>query len=184
MDASHWNRTLIDPVSPERDHIRGPQQAPVVLVEYGDFECPYCAAAHPAVEAVRAAMGPSLSFVFRHFPLTTVHPHAWPAAESAESAGAQGDFWDMHDLLFEDNRHLETPDLIARAEALDLDLEEFAAALVTDEFAGRIQADLLSGVRSEVAGTPTFFVNGARYAGPPEYQSLLSAVEMVGARLT
>src|ERR1700722_483273 len=100
MSATTWRSMLTMPVSPARDHIRGPIDAPVTLLEYGDYECPYCGAAHPVVEAVREAMGPSLTFAFRHFPLTTVHPHAFAAAESAEAAGAQGQFWEMHDLLF------------------------------------------------------------------------------------
>lgn len=179
MSMTGWGVTLVEPVSPERDHIRGAAQAPVGLLEYGDYECPFCGAAQPVVERVRAAMGPALTFAFRHFPLTTVHPHAWAAAEAAESAGAQGQFWEMHDLLYEDQRHLDVPDLLARAKALDLDLEEFAAGLATDAFAGKIQADFLSGVRSGVPGTPTFFVNGARYSGPPDYPSLLSAVQSV-----
>ncbi|MCU1492621.1 MAG: oxidoreductase [Acidimicrobiaceae bacterium] len=184
MRMTGWGSTLIEPVSPERDHIRGPQRAPVTLLEYGDFECPYCGAAHPVVEAVRATMGQSLSFAFRHFPLTTVHPHAWSAAEAAESAGAQSHFWQMHDLLFEDQRHLNAPDLIARALALDIDVDEFTKALAADAFADRIQADVMSGVRSGVPGTPTFFVNGIRFGGSPDYESLLSAVQIVGARAT
>lgn len=184
MTMTGWGSTLIEPVSPERDHIRGPQKAPVTLLEYGDFECPFCGAAYPVVEAVRETMGPSLAFAFRHFPLTTVHPHALPAAEAAESAGAQGKFWPMHDLLFEDQRHLETPDLIARARELGLDAKVFTETLAVGTFLDRIQADFLSGVRSGVQGTPTFFVNGLRFSGAPDYDSLLDAVQMVGVRAT
>lgn len=181
MTTTGWGMTLSEPVSPDRDHIRGPQQAPVTLLEYGDFQCPFCGAAHPVVEAVRATMGDSLSFAFRHFPLTTVHPYALSAAEAAEAAGAQGYFWEMHDLLFEDQSHLEIGDLIARARALNLDLEEFTAALASEAFDDRIQADFLSGVRSGVSGTPTFFVNGVRYGGAVDYENLLRAVQIVGA---
>jgi protein-disulfide isomerase len=176
--------TLVEPVQPERDHIRGPLRAPVTLLEYGDFECPYSGAAHPVVEAVRATMGRSLSFAFRQFPLTTVHPHAWLAADAVEAAGERGHFWQMHDLLFEDQGHLEPPDLVARARALDLDVNGFAAALAMDAFSDHIQADLMSGVRSGVPGTPTFFVNGTRYGGALDYESLLGAVQPMGARAT
>jgi protein-disulfide isomerase len=181
MSTSDGGMSLTEPVSIARDHIRGPQHAPVTLLEYGDYECPYCGAAHPVVEAVREAMGPSLTFAFRNFPLTAVHPHAFAAAESAEAAGAQGQFWEMHDLLLEDQRHLEMPDLIARATALDLDVEEFTAAIVSGAFANRVQADFLGGVRSGVRGTPTFFVNGVRYSGTPDYVNLLRAVQVVVA---
>ncbi|MCU1491922.1 MAG: oxidoreductase [Acidimicrobiaceae bacterium] len=184
MSMTDWGSTLTEPVSPERDHIRGPQQAPVTLLEYGDYECPYCGAAYPVVEAVRDTMGDALSFAYRHFPLTTVHPRAYQAAQAAEAAGAQRQFWPMHDLLFEDQRHLDLPDLLGRARVLDLDVDEFTAALATDAFADRIEADFISGVRSGVPGTPTFFVNGIRYGGPPDYDNLLRAVQMVEARVT
>jgi protein-disulfide isomerase len=176
-----WGGTLVEPVSPERDHIRGPVDAPVTLLEYGDYECPFCGAAYAVVEAVRTTMGQSLAFSYRHFPLTTVHPHAWSAAVAAEAAGVQGHFWGMHDLLFEDQRHLEIADLIARAKVLDLDVDEFAEALATNALADRVQADFMSGVRSGVPGTPTFFVNGIRYGGALDYEGLLDAVQTAGS---
>lgn len=171
------------PVSPARDHIRGPVDAPVTLVEYGDFQCPYCAAAHPVVEAVRAEMGEEMRLVFRHFPLRTVHPRAEIAAEAAEAAGAQGRFWPMHDLLFDDNIHLGPNDLVARAEALELQIERFEAELSAHVHAERVHDDFLSGVYSGVQGTPTFFINGWRHQGPFDYQTLLAAARSALTRV-
>ncbi len=181
MNISNWGATLVEPVSAGRDHILGPPDAPTTLLEYGDFQCPFCGAAEPVVEAVRATMGNGLAFAFRHFPLTTIHSHAWPAAEAAEAAGEQGQFWPMHDLLFEDQRHLELPDLVARARKLELDVDRFGTEVSANADAPRIQSDLLSGVRSGVPGTPTFFVNGIRYEGAVDYDSLLRAVQAATA---
>src|SRR5690606_26626032 len=111
---------LVDPVDPELDHIRGPEEAPVTLVEYGDFECPYCGQAEPVVRELLAAFGADLRYVFRHLPLADVHEHAQLAAEAAEAAGAQGRFWEMHDLLFSHQDALEPEDLLSYARALDL----------------------------------------------------------------
>jgi protein-disulfide isomerase len=170
------------PITQGRDHIRGPLDAPVSLVEYGDYECPFCGAAHPVVEAVRERMGDELQFVYRHFPIITAHPHAWTAAESAEAAGAQGRFWEMHDLLFEDQAHLATPDLLARAEALGLGMGQFEQELFSHVHAGRVQEDLLSGVTSGVQGTPTFFINGVLHDGPADFASLLSSIQLALVR--
>jgi protein-disulfide isomerase len=178
MSFTTWDGVLVLPVIAGRDHIRGRLDAPLTLLEYGDFECPYCGAAHPMVEAIRAEMGEALQFVFRHFPLTTVHPHAWDAAEAAEAAGAQGQFWEMHDSLFEDQLHLATPDLLARAVTLGLDVDRFEAELANHVHADRVQEDFLSGVRSGVPGTPTFFINGRRYEGPVDVRSLMGALQL------
>ncbi|MCU1453264.1 MAG: oxidoreductase [Acidimicrobiales bacterium] len=183
MSMSAWESTLVLPVSPERDHIRGPVDAPVTLVEYGDYECPFCAMAHPVVETVRAQLGDQLRFVFRHFPLTTMHPHAQAAAEAAECAGAQGAYWPYHDLLFENQRRLALPDLLARALALGLDGEQFEGELLGHMHLGKVQEDFLSGVRSGVNGTPTFFIEGRRYDGAPDVPSLLAAVQRVLPRV-
>ncbi|HEX3539906.1 MAG TPA: DsbA family protein [Acidimicrobiales bacterium] len=177
-----WGRDLALPVSPERDHLRGPADAPVTLLEYGDYQCPFCGAAVPAIEAVREEMGSELRFAFRHFPLVGVHPYASIAAEAAEASGAQGSFWDMHDLLFADQQHLAPPDLVARAAALGLDVGAFQVDLVEHRHAPRVQEDFLSGVHSGVAGTPTFFINGIRYTGPPDPDHLLAATEVVASR--
>ena len=160
----------------ERDHVLGPATAPVTLVEYGDYECPYCGAAHATVEQVRHVMGNDLRFVYRHFPLTQIHPHAYQAAEAAEAAGAQGRFWEMHDLLFQSQDRLGLRDLIGYAGALDLDLERFVTDLRGQAHAGRLREDFLSGVRSGVNGTPTFFVNGTRHDGGHDLEALLEAL--------
>jgi protein-disulfide isomerase len=166
---------LTVPVS-ERDHVLGPATAPVTLVEYGDYECPFCRAAHASVEQVRQVMGNDLRFVFRHFPLSQIHPHAYQAAEATEAAGAQGRFWEMHHVLFANQDRLGLRDLIGYAGALDLDLERFVTDLRGHAYAGRLREDFLSGVRSGVNGTPTFFVNGIRHDGGYDAQALLEAL--------
>jgi protein-disulfide isomerase len=168
---------LTVPVS-ERDHVLGPATAPVTLVEYGDYECPFCGAAHPILEQVRQVMGDDLRFAYRHFPLSQIHPHAYQAAEAAEAAGAQGRFWEMHDLLFANQDRLGLRDLIGYAGALDLDLERFVTDLRAHAYAGRLREDFLSGVRSGVNGTPTFFVNGMRHDGGYDFEALLEALRV------
>ncbi len=172
---------LVAPVDPARDHIAGPVDAPMQLVEYGDFECPYCALAHPNVAAVQSELGDRLAFVFRHFPLTTAHPHAGVAAEAAEAAGAQGMFWPMHDRLFE-TRALELPDLLGHARDLRLDLDTFTEDLAEHRHAERIREDLASGARSGVSGTPAFFVNGRRHEGDYDARTLLAALSVAPLR--
>jgi protein-disulfide isomerase len=170
------------PVTVGRDHIRGRVDAPITLVEYGDFQCPFCRAAVVEVEQVREALGDALRLVYRHFPLTNVHPYAWGAAEAAEAAGAQGRFWQMHDLLFADQEHLAPPDLLAKAAILGLDIDAFERELVERAYAERVEEDYLSGIRSGVRGTPTFFANGIRYAGPFDAANLLALVEQLARR--
>lgn len=181
MSFTTWDGVLAERLAVGRDHVRGPRGAPVALVEYGDYQCPYCGMAHPVVQALSATLPDEMCFAFRHFPLTTVHPYAWPAAEAAEAAGAQGQFWPMHDLLFEDQEHLAPPDLLARARLLNLDVDRFTEDLRSRVFEGKVQADFLSGVHSGVQGTPTFFINGVRYQGASDYQSLLSALRVAAA---
>jgi protein-disulfide isomerase len=164
------------PVS-ERDHRQGPLTAPATLVEYGDYECPYCGMAHPIVKELKRRLGDQLCFVYRHFPLTQVHQHAEIAAESAEAAGAQGQFWQMHDTLFEHQRALDDVHLVHYANALQLDTDRFKLELAQHLYANRVNEDFLSGVRSGVNGTPTFFVNGLRYDGSYDLASLLTAIE-------
>jgi protein-disulfide isomerase len=158
------NGQLTPPVS-DRDHIAGTDDAPVTLVEYGDYECPYCGMAYPVVKRARQALGDELRFVFRNFPLAEAHPHARLAAEAAEAAGAQEKFWEMHDTLFEHQDALETEDLASYAEAVGLDLARFARELEDGTYAKRVRDDFRSGVKSGVNGTPTFFINGVRYDG-------------------
>jgi protein-disulfide isomerase len=148
----------------------------VTLVEYGDFECPYCGQAHYILQEIAEEMGSELLFVFRHFPLTQVHPHAEMAAMAAEAAGVQGRFWEMHDALFENQRALADEDILRYAEALELDLGRFEEEMRTRRHFPRIREDFMSGVRSGVNGTPTFFINGARHDGSYEYPVLIRAL--------
>ena len=172
---------LVLPVS-ERDHIRGPAQAPVTLAEYGDFECPYCGQAYVVVKDLEQELGALLRVVFRNFPLTTVHPHALEAAEAAESAGAQGRFWEMHDVLFEHQDALELTDLMEYASDLGLDMTRFVRDMTEHAYVDRIREDVLSGARSGVNGTPTFFITGMRHVGSYDFDSLLAAIQDEEAR--
>ncbi len=171
------------PVTPGRDHVRGPVDAPTELVEYGDYGCPFCAAAYPVVEGLLADAGDAIRFAFRHFPMTTVHPHAERAAQAAEAAGAQGRFWSMHELLFANQRRLGDRDLLGYARILDLDMDRFTRELATGVHLDRVRDDLMSGVRSGVNGTPTFFTNGVRHDGPHDARSLAEALGL-GVRST
>jgi protein-disulfide isomerase len=177
MSRTQWEAKLVLPVSEDRDHIQGPPDAAVTLVEYGDYECPFCGAAYPIVKDVQARMGSRLTFVFRNFPITTSHPHAEQAAETAEAAAAQGKFWQMHDLLYENQRRLDDQDLRGYAQQLGLDLESFDRELTEHVHAARVREDFMSGVRSGVNGTPTFYVNGTRYDDPYDAETLLVALE-------
>ena len=168
----------------ESDHAQGPETAPVTLVEYGDYECPSCGAAHPIVKELLARLGRDVRFVFRNFPLSTVHPHAERAAEGAEAAGAQGRFWEMHDLLFENQDALDDEDLVRYAVALGLDDRRFATELASRAHAARVRADFLGGVRSGVNGTPTFFINGVRHDGSYDLGTLLTVIEGAIAEAT
>jgi len=177
MSTTQWEAVLTMPVTEDRDHIEGPADAPVTLVQYGDYECPYCGAAYPIIKEVQARMGKKLRFVFRNFPITTSHPHAERAAEAAEAAGAQGMFWQMHDHLYENQRHLRDDDLHSYAEALGLAVDVFDKEMTEHVHADRIHEDFMSGVRSGVNGTPTFFINGVRHDDSYELETLLSALE-------
>jgi len=166
---------LTPPVS-KRDHTVGPASAAITLVEYGDYECPHCGAAHPTVKEIRRRLGNGLRFAFRHFPLSRIHPHAERAAEAAEAAAAQGKFWQMHDQLFEHQDALDDEYLLAYAAAIGLDVDEFAREMALGVHAPRVREDFLSGVRSGVNGTPTFFINGHRHDGSYDVQTLLAAI--------
>jgi protein-disulfide isomerase len=167
---------LTDPVDPDRDHIRGPRNAPVTLVEYGDFECPYCGRAEPVVRELLAEFGADLRYVFRHLPLEDVHEQARLAAEAAEAAGAQGRFWEMHDLLLTHQDALTIDDLLGYAGALDLDIDRFSTELGKRKYALRVERDIDSADQSGVTGTPTFFANGLRYHGAFDIESLKALV--------
>lgn len=157
--------TLTPPVDDDRDHVQGSASAPVTLVEYGDYQCPYCGMAYPIVKSLQRALGNKLRFVFRNFPLSDSHEFADHAAQTAEAAGAAGKFWEMHDTLYENQEQLSDRDLVTYAEQLGLDTTRLVRDLEEGTYAGRVREDFRSGVRSGVNGTPTFFVNGSRYDG-------------------
>src|SRR6202045_5235934 len=152
------------PVGPA-DHTLDDEHAPVTLVEYGYYECPHCGRAHPVVKALRKHFGKQLRFVYRHFPLTQIHPHAEAAAESAEFAGANGKFWVMHDAIFENQDRLGLPLLFNLAEILGLSQSGLQDALAARQYTPKVRNDLLGGMRSEVNGTPTFFIEGSPHDG-------------------
>ena len=158
------------------DHAQGPPHAPLVLVQYGDYECPYTRRSLAEVAAVRAELGPHLRWIYRNFPLTEIHTHALQAAEAAEAAGGQGRFWEMHALLFAGQDHLEATDLRRYAEELGLDRDRFDLDLDDHVHLARIEADVDGGARSGVGGTPTFFTNGVRHDGPYDAGALLGAL--------
>jgi Na+/H+ antiporter NhaA len=172
---------LVVPVDDKRDHIRGPARAPVTLVEYGDFECPYCGMAEPAVRELLSDFG-DVRYVWRHLPLTDVHPHAQLAAEATEAAGRQGAFWELHDVLLEHQGELTVRHLMEYASSLGLDTERFTADLRKHAGAARVAEDTDSADLSGVSGTPTFFVNGMRHYGAYDIESLSRAVKLALAR--
>ena len=161
----------------ERDHIRGPATAVVTLVEYGDYECPYCRAAVAIVEELQGVLPDHLRFVFRHFPLENVHPHARRAAEAAEAAASQGRFFEMHAALFEHQTALEDDDLRRYADELDLDASRFRADLDAHSHADRVREDFRGGIRSGVRGTPTFYLDEIRYDGLVGVRQFLTAIQ-------
>lgn len=167
---------LLLPVA-ARDHSRGPARAPVTLVEYGDYECPYCGAAHPVVQKLLKRLEHELRFVFRNFPLSTAHPHAQHAAWAAEAAGTLGKFWEMHDWIFEHQDSIDDDGLIEAAGTLGLEPDEFRREVDSEGVRTRVQEDFRSGIRSGVNGTPTFFINGVRYGRPASFEELLEALE-------
>ena len=174
--ASHYGQ-LVPPVS-ERDHATGDPNAPVTLVEYGDYECPHCGLAYPIVKSIQRRLGKKLRFVFRNFPLAEAHPHSRHAAEAAEAAAEHGKFWEMHDALFENQDRLEDEDLMRIARSLRLDPARLATALEEGTFTARVREDFRHGIRSGVNGTPTFFVNGERYDGAwPDEDAFVRALE-------
>ena len=171
---------LTVPVGP-RDHALGDEHAAVTLVEYGDFECPQCTRAFPIVQQVRVAFGERLRFVYRNFPLTNVHPHAQRAAEAAEWAAGQNAFWQMHDGLYTNGGRLAESDILALAERLGLSSGSLRQAWTAHTFIARIKEDFHSGLRSGVAGTPTFFINGVRHEHGWDREALSQAIERAAA---
>jgi protein-disulfide isomerase len=171
------NVAILIPTIGPRDHSDGPESAALTLVEYGDFECPQCGQAFSIIKRVQAALEGRLRFVFRHFPLTSAHPHAQRAAETAEWAASQGAFWPMHDRLFENQDALGEQDLLAHAELLGLDPAGLSRAWAAHTFIPRIKEDFLGGIRAGVKGTPGFFVNGVLHEGRWHADDLLAALD-------
>jgi protein-disulfide isomerase len=167
---------LAEPVT-EQDHSLGPRDAPITLVEYGDYECPDCFNAVPVIQEVRKALGDRLRIIFRHYPQSSIHPHASTAAEAAEAAAEQGKFWEMHQALFKHQKELGTLDLSHLALTLGLEIYQFETSRTRDKHLRRIQADFESGQRSGVKGTPTFFINGRKYVGPTTAAEIIAAAE-------
>ena len=180
MKLQQHSPSLSIPVS-EHDHVQGPPDAPVTLVEYGDYECPYCGQAYPIVKRIQQELGGRLRFVFRNFPLNTIHEHAGVAAQAAEAAAAQGKFWEMHDMLYEHQADLADADLREYALKIGLEIYRFDADLSQETFARRVRDDFRGGVRSGVNGTPTFFINDVRYNGGLDHDELLEALRRAGA---
>jgi formate-nitrite transporter family protein len=167
---------LTPPVTAD-DHIRGDDGAPVTLVEFADFECPFCGETYLVLEEVRRRLGGDLRLVFRHFPIVQLHPHALEAAEAAEAAGAQEQLWPMHDMLFENQDALEPDDILGYAEALGLDVPRFARELAGHDHRERVERDHRSGLQSGVKGTPSFFIDGERHDAPWDADTLTVALQ-------
>jgi protein-disulfide isomerase len=165
---------LTEPVT-ERDHALGPANAPITIVEYGDYECPDCLNAVPIIEEVRKSLGDRLRFVFRHFPRSSIHPNASVAAEAAEAAGDQGKFWDMHYALFQHQKELTEIDFSHLALTLGLEIYKFETSRTWEQHRQRIRNDFEGAIRSGVNGTPTLYINGRRYDGPIDAKSILVA---------
>jgi protein-disulfide isomerase len=175
--------SLAKPVD-DADHVLGPADAPVTLVEYGDFQCPHCRSAHFYLKNVLATMGDDMRFVFRHMPLTQIHPLAQLAAEAAEAAGAQGKFWTMHDVIYE-NQDLLSPALLVRlGPRLGLDMQRFTDDLASHRFLAKVREDFMSAVRSGAAGTPSFFINGEPYEGSFDDESLIEGLRFAARART
>ena len=172
MDSADLSRLLL-PIRP-LDHIHGPEDAPFTLVEYGDYECPDCGRLYVIVRDLQRDITSRLRIVYRHYPLSGVHRHAQQAAEAAEAAGAQGKFWEMHTLLFERQQALRTKDLIRYAEELTLDVERFRQELKNETYSEQVRADFLAGVQNGVYGTPGLYLNGVRYDGKWDKETLQS----------
>ena len=168
--------TLVPPVS-AHDHIAGEAKARLTLVEFGDYQCPYCGAVYPVVKQLQQDLGEKLRFVFRNFPLMRAHRYALFAAEAAEAAALQGKFWEMHDIIYENQGYLNPSILPSWAEKIGLDVKEFGKAIKEGLVTERIKEDRQSGIRSGVNGTPTFFINGVRFDGEANYEELRAALE-------
>jgi protein-disulfide isomerase len=170
------NETLTPPVG-KRDHIQGSPSAAVTLVEYGDYQCPFCGDVSPVVRRLQKQFGDQLRFVFRNFPQTRVHAYAQRAAEAAEAAGGQGKFWEMHDYLYEHQQALDAENLMQAAVALGLDKVKFSRDVAERAYAARVEQDVQSGVDSGVGGTPALFINGVRNDDEDDFETLKEKIE-------
>src|SRR5690348_14074201 len=168
---------MLTPPVGRGDHAFGPPNAHVTLVEYGDFECPFCGRAYPELKRVLKQLGPKVRFVFRHFPVIAEHPHAQHAAEVAEAAAAQGKFWEMHDLLYQHQDALEDDDRLDYARQLGRDVERVQRELAAHVHAPHVKGDMVSGERSGVSGTPRFFINGRPHEEPGDAKTLAAALK-------
>jgi protein-disulfide isomerase len=164
--------SLNRPIEKE-DHVQGSASAPITVVEYGDYECPFCGAAYPMLKELQKQLGNKMRFVFRNFPLTNVHPYAELAAEAAEAAGAQGKFWEMHDGIYENQESLGEELILELAKTIGLDIKKFREDLEKHKFAERVKKDFMGGVRSGVNGTPGIFLNGIQYPGALDKMNVL-----------
>jgi protein-disulfide isomerase len=171
------NIKLTLPVSESRDHIQGPVNAPITLVEYGDYECPYCGQAYMIIKEIQERLGSKLCFVFRNFPLTKVRPHAYKAAIAAETAAAQGKFWDMYDYLFKHGQVVTDDNLRQSAAKLGLNVARFDREFLARTYSSHVDEDIQSGKSSGVKSTPTFFINGDRYNNSWDMDTLISALD-------
>jgi protein-disulfide isomerase len=169
--------TSLTPAVGRRDHIQGAPSAIVTLVEYGDYQCPFCGDAYPIIQKLQEHFGDALRFVFRNFPLPRIHAYAQRAAEAAEAAAAQGKFWEMHDYLFEHQDALDAENLVRAASTLGLDKVKFDREVAEHVYAGRVQEDIQSGIDSGVGGTPTIFINGVRHDDEDDFETLKEKIE-------
>jgi len=166
------------------DHFQGRANAPVTLLVYGDYECPYTRRANNNIRELQAQLGSQLRYVYRHFPLTTIHPYAQQAAEAAEAAAVEGKFWDMHNILFEHQDALDVDHLVEYAQELQLDAPAFERAIAQHQYADRVERDVASGEQTNVRGTPTLFINGVRYAGSYDREPLQAALAAAATSTT
>jgi protein-disulfide isomerase len=175
VSRDHSPVQLVDPVT-ERDHVRGTLDAPVIIVEYGDYECPHCGRAYWTIKRLREELGEQLAFVFRNFPVAELHPRAESVAQALEAAASQNRFWDMHDRFYEHQHELEGLDLDLHAQAAGLDIDRWKKDLRQPEYGERVRQDIETGLQSGVTGTPTFFINGIQYRGSYDFDSMLAAI--------
>jgi protein-disulfide isomerase len=171
-------KQLTPPVN-SRDHTFGEPGAPIELVEYGDYECPYCGRAYPVAKDIQQQLGKDMQFVFRNFPLSNIHPHAFSAAVATEAAGLQGKFWEMHDIIFENQKTLEAEDIFLFARRLGLDAERFKNDIQQKSLIDKVEGDFETGIRSGVNRTPTFFINGEKFNGEWSEGRLLQYLKTV-----